>query len=67
MQASAVVAPGLHNCRAQAQQLRHTGLAALWHVDPPGSGVETVSRALTGGFFIPSHQGSFMSIFKNLQ
>lgn len=43
---AAVVAPG---SRAQARQSRCTGFVALWHRDPPGSGIKPASPA--GGFF----------------
>ena len=39
----------------------HTSLVTPWHVGSSGSGIVTVSPALTGRFFTTEHQGSFYS------
>ena len=41
--------PQLPGSRAQAQELRHTGLVALQHVKSSGSGIKPVSPAFDTG------------------
>ena len=62
--ASVVVAHGLSRCCLQVQQLWHTGLAALQHVNFPISGIEPRSPVLAGDFLTTGPPGkSCLSVF----
>ena len=56
-QASLVAVSGLQN--TQAQESRHAGLVALWHVGilAPRPGIEPMSPVLEGGFLTTRQPG----------
>ena len=69
--ASAATARGLSSCGSQALEHRLSSCSArVWLLhsmyDPPGSGIEPVSPALAGRFFITEPSGKPHFILKNI-